>query len=64
MSLKISTSAISIIISRKLQNALHLPTIIYDLLITPSVPAIALHRIRYELAEGERVVLGYLFAGY
>lgn len=48
----------------ELQNALQLPARIYGLLITTSVSAIALHRIRYELAEREGVALGYLLAGY
>jgi hypothetical protein len=43
---------------------LQLPASIYGLLITTSVSAIALHRIRYELAEREGVALGYLLAGY
>lgn len=48
----------------ELQNALQLIASIYGLLITTSVSAIALHRIRYELAEREGVALGYLLAGY
>jgi hypothetical protein len=48
----------------ELQNALQLPAKIHGFLITPSVSAIALHRIRYEPAEREGVALGYLLAGY
>jgi hypothetical protein len=64
MSLKISTSVIGISMSRKFQNALKLPASVYGLLIITSVSAIALQRIRYELAELEGVALGYLLAGY
>jgi hypothetical protein len=48
----------------EVQNALQLAAGIYGTLIVASVSAIALHRIRWELAEGEGVALGYLLAGY
>jgi hypothetical protein len=48
----------------ELQNALQVPASVYGLLIITSVSAIALQRIRYELAELEGVALGYLLAGY
>jgi hypothetical protein len=46
------------------QNALQLAAGAYGTLIVASVSAIALHRIRYELAERDGVALGYLLAGY
>lgn len=48
----------------EVQNALQLASSAYGTLIATSVSAIAPHRIRYELAEGDGVALGYLPSGY
>ena len=48
----------------EVQNAFQLVAGAYGTLIVASVSAMALHRIRYELAERDGVALGYLLAGY